>query len=65
MSDSTKNGRMDVFTIVERPNQEKGVWVKIGAAFKNKDDSLNVYLDASPMNGKLHLRTPSPRKDSS
>jgi hypothetical protein len=29
--------------------------VKIGAAFVNKDGSLNVYLDAMPLSGELNI----------
>ena len=31
-------------------------WIKIGVAFVNKDESLNVLLDALPIDGKLHIR---------
>jgi hypothetical protein len=31
-------------------------WLRLGTAFINKDNSINVYLDAMPMNSKLHLR---------
>ena len=49
------SNRKDVFTIVERKGQ-KPLWLKIGSAFVNKDDSLNVYLDALPLNGDLNVR---------
>ena len=58
MADGKSNGRLDVFTIVERAQKgnasdaddsEKKYWVKIGAAFVNRDESLNVYLDAVPI----------------
>ncbi|MGH7898781.1 MAG: hypothetical protein ACREQQ_12560, partial [Candidatus Binatia bacterium] len=32
-------------------------WVRIGVAFDNKDGSLNVLLDALPLNGRLHIRS--------
>jgi hypothetical protein len=44
-----------VFTIVERNG--KNFWVRIGTAFVNKDGSESVYLDAFPVNGRLHIRT--------
>ncbi len=48
-----------VYTIVERgPTRKK--WVRIGAAFLNRDGSWNVKLDATPMNGQLHIRDPDP-----
>ena len=45
-----------VYTIVDDSNQDKSFWVRIGRAFENKDGSLNVLLDALPVNGKLHIR---------
>jgi len=48
-----------VYTIVER-GPEKKYWVRIGTAFTNRDQSLNVRLDASPVNGQLHIRDAEP-----
>lgn len=31
-------------------------WIRIGVAFVNKDNSLNVFLKAIPGTGKLHIR---------
>jgi len=51
----------DVFTI--RPGREgdKGRWVRIGIGFVNGDQSINVKLDATPINGELHIRDYRPR----
>ena len=46
----------DVFTIVEKEGWDKAVWCKVGAAFENRDGSLTLFLDALPVNGKLHVR---------
>ncbi len=57
MENKTKTAVKEVFTIIETENQESpNRWVKIGVAFVNKDDSLNVVLDALPLNGRLHIR---------
>ena len=48
--------RKAVYTIIERDDGGKSRWVRIGIAFINKDLSLNVVLDAVPVNGKLHIR---------
>jgi hypothetical protein len=48
-----------VYTIVERENK-KPIWIRIGAAFVNRDQSMNVMLDAHPQNGKLHIRDYAP-----
>lgn len=48
----------DVYTIQDLKGKEKdkSVWTKVGSAFPNKDGSLNVYLNALPVNGKLQIR---------
>jgi len=45
----------DVYVINEG-TEGKSRWLKIGVAFVNKDDSVNVILDALPTSGKLHIR---------
>jgi hypothetical protein len=45
-----------VYTIVEREGSEKSLWVRIGSAFVNQDQSLNVKLNAVPVNGTIHIR---------
>ncbi len=52
--------RLAVYTIVEKQGLEKPFWVRIGAGFPNRDGSLNLYLDALPTNGKIHIREPFP-----
>lgn len=53
---------LDVYTIEDRPSKsteskdKKAVWTKVGNAFPNKDGSINVYLNALPINGKLQIR---------
>ena len=32
------------------------IWEKIGVAFTNSDGSLNVKLNAFPVNGECHIR---------
>lgn len=51
-----------VYTIIERDGLEKSQWIKLGIAFVNKDQSLNLKLDALPMNGTLHIRDRPPKK---
>jgi hypothetical protein len=54
---------LEAFTIVERESQgeTKSFWVRVGVAFTNRDGSINVFLDALPVNGKLQLRVPLPK----
>lgn len=49
-----KAERLDVYTI--RNGEKLSIWTRIGAAFVNRDGSINVYLDALPVDGKLHIR---------
>ena len=43
-----------VYTITERG--DRSFWHRIGVAYVNKDGSLNVKLDAMPVNGTMHVR---------
>lgn len=44
----------DVFTVTGTDDSPR--WTKVGVAFVNRDGSLNVILNALPVNGKLHIR---------
>jgi len=46
----------DVYTIIENENLERAIWLRIGVAFVNRDESLSVILDCLPLNGRLHIR---------
>ena len=50
--------RKEVFHIRDLGDGKKSVWTKIGAAFVNKDGSINAILDALPVDGRLHIRDP-------
>ncbi|HWV37184.1 MAG TPA: hypothetical protein VN033_01785 [Vulgatibacter sp.] len=45
-----------VYTIRERQGLEKPFWMRVGIAFMNRDGSFNLRLDATPLDGKLHMR---------
>jgi len=49
------------YTVVERDKDGRQFWVRVGAAFVNRDGSLSIRLDAMPVNGKLHIRDYQPR----
>lgn len=49
-----KAKRLHVFTIKNATNG--AIWLRCGCAYVNKDGSINVYLDALPLDGKLHIR---------
>ena len=48
----------DVFTINERAQGEDKTshWTRVGIGFVNRDNSINVVLDAIPVNGRLQIR---------
>jgi hypothetical protein len=48
--------RKAVYTIVKRDASDRGFWVRIGSGWVNRDGSLNLRLDALPVNGQLHVR---------
>jgi hypothetical protein len=61
MSTNTNKSQLKaVFTIIESDKLEKPLFRRIGTAFVNRDGSLNVFLDALPANGKLHIRDAKP-----
>lgn len=35
---------------------DKTYWTRVGSAFRNKDDSINVYLDAFPKSFEFQIR---------
>lgn len=44
-----------VYAIVDR--KEKNYWVRVGAAFANRDGSVTIYLDALPIGtNRLQVR---------
>lgn len=56
----------DVFTIQEgkgKEGKDKSIWIKVGSAFENKDGSMNIYLNALPVNGKLQVRERKEKED--
>jgi hypothetical protein len=44
-----------VYTVIDR-GQGKSIWVRAGVGFTNRDGSLNLRLDAIPVNGTLQVR---------
>ena len=48
-----------VYTVRDSNNGGEGFWVRIGAAFPNRDGKgFNVVLDALPLDGRLVIREP-------
>ncbi|MBT6177241.1 MAG: hypothetical protein HOI23_08325 [Deltaproteobacteria bacterium] len=52
------NKHKAVYVIIENERLEKPLFRRIGTAFVNKDQSLNVILEALPIEGRLHIREP-------
>ena len=50
-----------VYTVVER-GPGKSFWVRVGVGFTNRDGSLNLRLDAVPVNGLLQVREYEPER---
>ena len=57
--------RKAVYTVVERVDGEtkRSFWIRIGAAFTNRDGSYTVKLDALPVNSTLQIRDWTSRED--
>ena len=52
------------YTIIETSRDGDDYWQRIGSAWTNKDGSINLSLNALPMNGKLHIRAPKLKEES-
>lgn len=53
-----------VYTIIEKNGEGEDYWQRLGSAWTNKDGSINLSLNALPLNGKLHIRERKPDEDS-
>ena len=42
---------------------EKSIWDRVGAAFRNRDGSINVTLRALPTSGRLQIREETTREE--
>ncbi len=41
---------------IEKKDGTGTYWGRAGVGYRNKDESINIYLDFLPTNGKLQLR---------
>jgi len=57
-----EKSRKLVYTIIESDTLQRPLFRRIGVAFINADCSMNVLLDAYPVNGRLHIRDEAPRR---
>jgi hypothetical protein len=55
MEETISKNMKSVYTVVDR-GQGKSTWVRVGVGFTNRDGSLNLRLDAIPVNGMLQVR---------
>lgn len=52
-----------VYTVIETPGNGPNFWQRVGSAWSNKDGSLNIKLNALPVNGSLHVRAPTAKEE--
>ena len=50
--------RPRIFKVLSPIEKKDGgtYWMRLGTGYPNKDQSINLYLDALPLNHKLQLR---------
>ncbi|HET9955613.1 MAG TPA: hypothetical protein VFQ61_13960 [Polyangiaceae bacterium] len=57
-----ENSRLKIaYVIAQRGG--RNYWNRVGVAFLNNDGSLNVKLEAVPVNGEVHIRDYVPREE--
>jgi hypothetical protein len=57
------NSKMKIAYVITRRN-DKSYWNRVGVAFVNSDGSINVKLEAVPVNGEIQIRDYTAREDS-
>jgi hypothetical protein len=57
-----ESSRMKIVYVITERNG-KSFWNRVGVAFVNHDGSLNVKLEAIPVNGEIHIRDYVPREE--
>ena len=66
MSDNNKAQPLDALAVTEYTDASGEVqtrWRQIGVAFKNRDGSLTIKLDAVPLSGKMQIRKRKPKEE--
>jgi len=56
------NSKMKLAYVITTRNG-KNFWNRIGVAFVNNDGSINVKLEAMPVNGEIQIRDYVPREE--
>jgi hypothetical protein len=54
--------KMKIAYVVTQRGTNK-YWTRVGVAFVNRDGSMNVKLEAVPVNGEIHVRDYVPREE--
>ena len=56
---------LKIYTVIEKPNQQKGIWLEIGVGSENRDGSISGKLDCLPVSGSIQIREWEPRRNGS
>ena len=54
---------LKIYTVVEKPGQQKGIWLEIGVGSENRDGSISGKLDCLPVSGSIQIREWEPRRN--
>ncbi len=55
-SQATRPRMFKVLCPIEKKDGGGTFWMRLGVAYPNRDQSINLYLDALPNNGRLQIR---------
>ncbi|MCK9521831.1 MAG: hypothetical protein M0R76_02155 [Proteobacteria bacterium] len=50
-----------IYAIIEKPGEQKNVWLDVGFANLNRDGSITCRFDCFPMSGVAQLRIYEPK----
>ncbi len=51
------------YAVIRYRKDDKAYWNRIGVGWDNKDGSINVQLNALPIDGRINLRVPKPKDE--
>ncbi len=57
-----EQNRMKIAYVITQRN-DRNFWNRVGVAFVNKDGSINVKLEAVPVNGEIQIRDYQPKDE--
>jgi len=63
MANSNNTPTHRIYNVRDRGEGKKAAWTEIGVGFTNRDGSINLVMNAVPVDGKAQLRVIENKED--